>query len=157
MKISDEELLRIIWHNQLLLATEAVLCEYVGERVGLVNIQANFWMRAAIRVPLSQIGKLNAPICDQQLLYRLHELARQQLIVIDRYRRSFYIDSHTAREAVRCAWEFYFRSGIPEGYDAENRCMRTATVPYLNALKSSCQRHVMQRFGDISLQSLKAA
>lgn len=157
MKISDEELLRMIWHNQLLLATEAVLCEYVGDRVGLVNIDDYFWMHKAMYLLLNERHKLHAPIGDQQLLYRLHELARQQFIVIDRYRRSFYIDSHTAREAVRCAWEFYFRYGIPEGYDADNRCMRTKKVAHLNALKSSCQRHIMQRFGDISLQSLKAA
>lgn len=133
MKINDEQLMQMIWINQLRCLSRGVLHNYVGGGVGLCN-DDDFWFSHASGE--SRIGRhrVAKSIGKQQLLNRIRKLSKSGDIKFPG-ELIFYIDGDKAKSAFNFARYFWLKNGVPEGME-NGRC-RTAVVD-VDELSEKC-------------------
>ena len=134
-KISDEQLMKLIWDNQMLLTAEAPLNLYVGNVYGLLKEACNtdFHYKSGVSQHRARIDKaIITELSRPQLLKRIKNLVNDGL-VSSPYGKdemlTIFIDSDRALEAFMYAHKYWDSQGVPSGFDEDKKKMRTTPLP----------------------------
>ena len=158
MKITDEELLKAIWTNQLRLLSTEVLQNYIGGSVGVCGDRDEDYKYSSYEHIRSRC-RITDKIGSQQLLKRLRELKSKNLIetymAIWRQPESFLcfmIKNDKSLEAFKSARQFWLDKGVPTGYstlDDGRGCANSTKDVVVDSLLPECEKMLMEKYGEV--------
>ena len=114
MKISDKELLRLIWKRQIAQAATGVLHNYIGGTNGLCD-DGDFWVSASTDIHVCDRGLITEKIGKQQLLARIRKLiSKGDLIWVDKDLTFSIANNKMVKELFYSARNFWIVKGVPD-------------------------------------------
>lgn len=153
MKITDRELLRLIWLYQLKKTASGVLVRYVGDVYGLCG---DTFYEYAVGISRSERAQITKRISEKQMLIRMKGLIQSRKLVPYGYPLfcTCWINARQSRQAFEAARRWWQSKGIPEGWDTENKCCRTVPCENIEQLTADCTAFLLKTFGDIRIDYL---
>lgn len=145
MKITDAELLSLIWINQLKLISREVVCRYMGGKYGM-HADDKYWFRSCSSQCRVGRARITSDIGKSQLWVRIKKMLTEGVLATE-YPSSlltFLIDDDQARAAFVDARSFWMGHGVPEG--ATDKRMNTATGIDFEALASQCETMLLDKY-----------
>lgn len=114
MKLTDKELLNLIWLNQLKLLSRNVVCLYVNGRYGLYSNNHDYfkYCNSFNRI---QRTNITSEIGSGQLLKRIKKLVAEGKLKETLKDCTYMIHSKKALEAFWFARKYWLDEGVPEG------------------------------------------
>lgn len=160
MKITDEELLDLIWEAQLRHTAKDVIHHYIGGGIGLCDNNDTWYMHSC-DLHISHRGGLTKKIGRKQLLLRIRRLAgKSKIKVLMKTRRkgkendvlTYMIDCKESRAAFEDARRFWSDHGVPSGchkLEDGREPINTTKYVYFEGLVPICQAMLIEKYGDV--------
>lgn len=154
MKITDRELLRLIWLYQLKLTAKNVLVHYVGDVYGVCG-ETHY--EYAVGISRSARGNITKRISESQLLVRMKDLINSRKLARYGYPLfcTCWINAWQSRQAFDAARNWWLIQGIPEGFDTDKNCCKTVACDNIQQLTADCTAFLLKNFGDARIDYLK--
>lgn len=153
MKITDRELLRLIWLYQLKRTAERVIIRYVGGTYGVCREDSCGFI---VGISRHERGCITKRISEQQLLNRMKDLIRMRRL--QAYGAPLFstcwVNSEQSNNAFAYARSWWIAKGVPEGFDNEKQCVRTVPCENIEQLTAECTAFLLKNFGDIRIDYL---
>lgn len=158
MKITNQELLKAIWINQLRLLSKSVLQNFIGGSVGVCGDRNEDHKYSSYEHIRSRCRVTNK-IGSKQLLKRLRELKSKKLIetYLARWKQPesflcFMIENNNSREAFKSARKFWLDRGVPTGYsklEDGRTCANSTKNVDVESLLPECEKMLIEKYGVI--------
>lgn len=146
MKISDSELLKLIWQRQIFEASKGVLNNYIGGGVGLCD-DNDFWCASSTDVHICNRNQITDKIGKQQILKRIRQLIDSgELVWVHRDLTFSIADKDKVERLFNNARDFWLDNGIPEGI-TNGEC-NTVEVANLDELKGGAFEFLSSKESD---------
>lgn len=111
MKISNDELIQLVWLNQLRNLARGVVCVYFGEEYGLLG-DSDFYFSQASKERRCREGGITTLLGKGQLWVRLKALHESGALEIDKGAGAFWLDGEGPRLAWLEARQFWIARGL---------------------------------------------
>jgi len=112
MKITDEELLELIWHEQLRHIAKNVRGKYVGGRYGL-HEESYLWVDSATQLQLCARTSITKEISAGHLLVRLKKMISEGKLTDIKRSGLYRIEEEKYPEIYEAAVSFWVDKGLP--------------------------------------------
>lgn len=146
VKISDDELLRLVWLNQLRNLAKGVVSKYFGGKFGLVD-DTDFWYMAACKTTRCERMRVTSVLSEGQLLQRLRKLGDRGRLKWQKNPEMFWIDSDCSRAAYRAAREYWIVEGLLEPPHKPT----LMTAEKYEMLAAECEQLLLAKFSGAEL------
>lgn len=144
MKVSDADILKAIWREQVKRTARGVIENYVGERKGLRSESSKRYSQA-----LYMIGRagLNVPLSKGHLGKRLKQLIGtvEGLEWFGRPGNSYQFVGERPDEVFTYAWHWWSARGVPDGYEPGKGC-RCVKVENFDQLAADLELELVGKF-----------
>jgi hypothetical protein len=160
MKLTDEELLKIIWKHQLTHAT-SIITTYIGDRYSLESFHGDEEMdrfcsyRNCFALSMVSRRTLTDKVGYQQLRKRIIKLIKAGKLISIMGECDFYlIDGELTKRAYKHARQFLLEKGLPEGaeYDANGSFIKMKTISLTEQqykdILASLHKELLDKFED---------
>lgn len=150
MKITNRELLRLIWLYQLKLTAEKVIIRYVGGTYGVCRDDSFGFV---VGISRSERRLITKRISEAQLLTRMKDLIRTKHLQAygSPLFTTCWVNSEQSNNAFAYARAWWIAKGIPEGFDTDKQCVRTVPCENIEQLTADCTAFLLKTFGDIRI------
>lgn len=153
MKITDRELLRLIWLRQLKITAERAVIRYVGDTYGVCREDSFSFV---VGISRSERGLITKRISEQQLLIRMKDLIRIKRLQAygSPLFSTCWVSSEQSNNAFAYARAWWIAKGLPEGFDNDRQRVRTVPCENIEQLTADCTVFLLKTFGDIRIDYL---
>jgi hypothetical protein len=159
MSISDEELLRNIWVNQLRILAGNVTIRHCNSRFGVVSDDEYNFSRVSAQARIS-CDRITDVLGHDQLKRRIRRLCDRGHIrpYGGQDMSHFFITGDMAMEAFREARNWWMNKGVPTGWTGEGSYKSSPLPAQEDIMKWECEDHLVRFFGrkDFRLSATKA-
>lgn len=127
MKVTDQELFKMIWQNQMRLLAYEVLTNYIGGRVNVVSDDEHDYQFCSQQARISA-GKITDQLGDASVKRRIKQLVEKGWLRTSRKNDFSHtmIDGDEAFEAFQAARQWWIDKGIPTGYGRDENGKQVA-------------------------------
>lgn len=145
MKVTDNEILKAVWREQLKKTAHGVIDNYVGGVKGLKDPRSQGFAQSLYMISRQQ---LDVPLSKGHLANRLKTLvgAAGTLQWEGRSGNAYRFTGYGADEAFSYALNWWQKQGVPGGFDVEQRSMRTARVEDFEGKVAELQAELLSVF-----------
>jgi hypothetical protein len=146
MKITDAELIHLVWLEQLRTVASGVLNDYTRDRTGLCcNDDSGYFIASDIHI--AHRSRITDRISTAHLRKRLVRLIGSGTFVWAFSKCTFLIDSDAAKAAFKDAREFWLSAGVPEGSSNGSMNVIDNSSIKLEELTEELQKLLIQKYG----------
>lgn len=156
MKITDKELLKLIWINQLRLLSKYVIKNYSNGGHSVVDDSDSSYGWASNESRGSRI-RVTQKISKGHLWVRIKNLAKDgklktgyDLKAYEAFAQ-FRIENEKSREAFSASRKFWLDKGVPTGWSTSpdgRACANTTKDVDIELLRPECEKILIEKFGD---------
>lgn len=146
MKVTDAEILQAIWRQQVIRTASGVITNYVGNHKGLCSKDSQWFAQMQYMISRAVLG---LPLSKGHLGRRLKALIGEDgLEWHGRPGNGYRFVGARTDEVFETAINWWSEQGVPGGYDADAKCMRTVFVDQFDEKVVELERYLLNRFGE---------
>lgn len=149
MKVTDAEILKAIWREQIKKTAHGVIDNYINGNKSVSYGQ----FRQGYAQNLYMIGRqqLDLPLSKGHLSRRLKALISNggPLQWDGREGNAYHFKGESADTIYAHARDWWADQGVPTGFDEENKCTRTAPVADFDGKVALLQQEMLTKFGSV--------
>ncbi|MGH8421890.1 MAG: hypothetical protein ACRER3_05970 [Pseudomonas fluorescens] len=144
MKVSDAEILKAIWRQQVKITAKGVVCSYASGRKGVEGKSSQHYVQDMHIVSRERLG---IPLSGGHLRKRLIALIGTGDLCWSVHNCTFWRKNAIADEVFDYAVQWWTERGVPTGYDEVDKRMRTAHVDGFEGKVAQLEGELLVQFG----------
>lgn len=151
MKLSDEQILDMIWHNQILSTARGPLLK-LNEGYGLTGTSQR-WFENGVREHRIRRRRVTAEITPAQLLVRIRGLIDKGLVDSDTGSSISFISFHIGTPRAKEAYQFAYSFWVKQGLNASTA--KDMGQEQLKRLLRLCMEQLLERYREREVQPIE--